>query len=95
MSFKIDSGADVTVIPYRMYKSIGLTIPLLPTKKVLMGPCNYTLDVKGTFKIDLQHSSVVLWSPLSCSKLGGQGSSLGRTSTHGFKIIEQKGLPLH
>ena len=43
----------------------------------------------------LIRTCVVLWSPLSCSKLGGQGSSLGRTSTHGLKIIEQKGLPLH
>ena len=38
---------------------------------------------------------VVLWSPHWTFKLGGQGSSLGRTSTQGLKIIEGKGLPLH
>ena len=38
--------------------------------------------------------TVMLWSPLLTSKLGGQGSTPGRTSTQGLKIIEEKGLPL-
>ena len=38
---------------------------------------------------------VVLWPPLLTSKPGGQDSSPGRTSTHGLKIIEEEGLPLH
>ena len=38
---------------------------------------------------------VVLWSSFLSFKLGGQGSSLGRTSTKGLnKIFEEKGLPL-
>ena len=55
VSFKIDSGADVSVIPYTIYKSIHPPIPLLPTRKLLRGPCNHKLDVKSTFKIELQH----------------------------------------
>ena len=37
---------------------------------------------------------MVLWSPLLSFKLGCQGSSLGRTSTQGLNIIEEKGLPV-
>ena len=57
VSFKIDSGADVTVIPYKVYQTMRQPIPLLQTKKLLMGPCNHKLLVKGTFKMQLHHNN--------------------------------------
>ena len=57
VSFKIDSGADVSVKPYKIYQSIHQPVPLLSTRKLSRGPCNRKLDVKGTFKIQLQHGN--------------------------------------
>ena len=57
VSFKIDSGADVSVKPYKSYQSIHQPVPLLSTRKLSRGPCNRKLDVKGTFKIRLQHGN--------------------------------------
>ena len=38
---------------------------------------------------------VVLWLSRLPFKLGAPGSILGRISTQGLKIIEEKELPLH
>ena len=40
MTFKIYSGADVTVVPYKFFQSIRPPIPLLQTRMILRGPCN-------------------------------------------------------
>ena len=44
VNFKLDSGADVTVVPYNTFLSIDLKIQLKPTDKVLLGPCNYRMN---------------------------------------------------
>ena len=39
ISFKLDSGAGVSILPARVYQT--LDVKLEPTNKVLLGPCNY------------------------------------------------------
>ena len=53
--FKIDSGADVTVIPLTVYQRSNLQPTLKSTSKVLMGPCNYKMNCIGTFTTQLRH----------------------------------------
>ena len=62
IKFKIDSGADVSVLPYDVYNKLKkqTELGLEPTNKVLLGPCNYKLNCIGKFKAKLStnHKSV-------------------------------------
>ena len=44
VNFKLDSGADVFVLPASIYDSLKPSVKLEPTNKVLLGPCNYKLN---------------------------------------------------
>ena len=55
-SFKIDSGADVTVMPLTVYQQNKINPPLKSTTKILMGPCHYKMDCIGTFTAELRHA---------------------------------------
>ena len=48
LKFKIDTGADVSVIPHKVFKSIP-GARLKPAKKILSGPGHKILPVKGQF----------------------------------------------
>ena len=62
IKFKIDSGADVSVLPYDVYNKLKkqTELELEPTNKGLSGPCNYKLNCIGKFKAKLStnHKSV-------------------------------------
>ena len=47
VQFKLDTGADVTVVPEDVYKK--LKVKLQSTSKVLTGPSQQNLDVLGSF----------------------------------------------
>ena len=53
IKFKLDSGADVTVIPENTYKSLQAKEQLEPTNKVLLGPCNYKMKCLGKYTTKL------------------------------------------
>ena len=53
--FKLDTGADVTVVPVSLYESLGRP-KLTKTDKPLQGPGNKTLSVKGFFTENLSHN---------------------------------------
>lgn len=57
LGFKIDTGADVSVITEKKYKSLKPNQSLKPTKKVLMGPCKYQMTCLGVVKSDVYASS--------------------------------------
>ena len=57
VKFKIDTGADVTVISDTTYKALAKKTPLKPAKKSLTGPSSQPLDVCGLFTGTLQHRS--------------------------------------
>ncbi|KAJ8375424.1 hypothetical protein SKAU_G00060040 [Synaphobranchus kaupii] len=46
IQFKIDTGADITIIPESLYHQLS-TGPLLHTAKVLQGPSQTPLNVRG------------------------------------------------
>jgi hypothetical protein len=52
ISFKLDTGADATVIPWSTYQK-HLTQPLQPSDKRLFGPNRAPLDIAGTFRATL------------------------------------------
>ena len=53
VDFRLDSGADVTVVPYNTFLNLDLQTQLQPTDKVLLGPCNYKMNCKGKFTVTL------------------------------------------
>lgn len=55
--FKIDTGADVTVITENTYKSLKPQPRLRYTNKVLMGPCKYQMKCLGVLILDVHASS--------------------------------------
>ena len=57
MKFKIDTGAGVSVIPHEVFKSIP-GAHLKPAKKILSGPGNKVLPVKGQFVATLRHGDI-------------------------------------
>jgi hypothetical protein len=51
--FKIDTGADVTVLPEKM---VPKSVVLQPAKKKLYGPSKTQITVVGKFALTLQHN---------------------------------------
>ena len=54
--FCIDTGADVTAIPERVWKDIGKP-PLLPSNRNLKCPDTHSLSVKGMLKAKLENQT--------------------------------------
>ena len=54
VSFKLDTGAEVTAISEETFRELGHVKLELPNK-VLYGPARQTLDVLGQFSITIQH----------------------------------------
>ena len=54
LDFKVDTGADVTVIPPSLYHNMKQKSPLTRSTKRLMGPCRHKLNCLGTFTAKLQ-----------------------------------------
>ena len=54
MEFKLDNGADVTVVPVNTYTSLENKVKLVPSNKVLLGPCRYKMDCVGKLSAHLK-----------------------------------------
>lgn len=52
--FKVDTGADVSVIPSGLYRSLKPDPSLSRTTRPLMGPCKQKLSCLGTFMAELR-----------------------------------------
>ena len=53
LTFKIDCGADVTVISEMDYRNVASNSPLLKPDKVLLGANSQPLNVIGVLKCEL------------------------------------------
>ena len=86
--FKIDSGADVTVIPLTVYQRSNLQPTLKSTSKVLMGPCNYKMNCIGTFTTQLRHEDKTTTEEIFIVK-GLERSLLGRQAAHSLNLLNR------
>ena len=86
--FKIDSGADVTVIPLTVYQRSNLQPTLKSTSKVLIGPCNYKMNCIGTFTTQLRHEDKTTTEEIFVVK-GLERSLLGRQAAHSLNLLNR------
>ena len=84
--FKIDSGADVTVIPLTVYQQSNLQSTLKLTSKVLMGPCNYKINC--IFTTQLRHKDKTTTEEIFVVK-GLERSLLGRQAAHNLNLLNR------
>ena len=57
VTFKPDCGADVMVLPSKIYNEMADRPLLIKTSKKLYGPCRYELKCKGQFEALLKHEN--------------------------------------
>ena len=57
ISFKVDSGADVTVMPAYIYKSMKQRPMLQPTRAIVQD-FSGKIDVHAVFEVNVQHIHV-------------------------------------
>ena len=85
IKFRVDSGADVTVISKPMYDSAFSHIPLRPAGRVLRGPDNKPLHCLGCFPATITRSGLSLKEDIYVLI---QGSSLlSRDASRNLKVI--------
>ena len=86
--FKVDTGADVTVVPPNLYYSLKPTRVLNKASRLLMGPCKQKLSCPGTFIADLQVKDII-----SKKRVYGiedlERPLLGREPTQYLKLISR------
>ncbi|XP_048759371.2 uncharacterized protein K02A2.6-like [Ostrea edulis] len=87
VKFKIDTGADVTVIPESEYKQIK-GIKLLHVNRSLHGPGNTKLNVLGKFLCELESKSVFSVQEIYVVR-GLSQALLGRPAIIALHIIEK------
>ena len=85
MTFRIDTGADVTVIPDRCFRN---TDCLEKTDKRLYGPGGSELEVKGVFKATVESKSVKCSQDLYVVK-GLRKPLLGRPAIEALGILKR------
>ena len=60
MGIKLDSGADVTVLSEKLYESEFHMWPILPTNKVLIGPCKTKIRCVGKMNATIKTKSGIV-----------------------------------
>ena len=86
MTFKLDCGADVTVLPSKILTKITNRLVLLKMLKKLYGPCQYKLKYKEESEASLKYEN------RSCEETIHVFDDLdlpllGRTACHKLGII--------
>ena len=87
IEFKIDTGADVTVIPERNHDTTR-DGPLAPPGRSLSGPSQQTLDVLGQFSGRLKRNNTEVKQDIFVI-CGLQKVLLGRPAIESLKIVSQ------
>ena len=85
VKFKVDTGADVTVIPPNIYHSLVPKPSLSKCDKTLMGPCKHKLCCLGSFTAKLCVDDKVVSSSCGCVFLRTRRSS---TSAPTRQVLE-------
>ncbi|CAL8134117.1 unnamed protein product [Orchesella dallaii] len=86
--FKLDTGADVTVLPFALYQRYFRRHSLKPPSVQLMGPSNGSLSTVGTFEVKLQHNNQELIETIYVEK-GLQRPLLGLRACEELKLVQR------
>lgn len=84
--FKLDSGADVTVIPTSTHHDPKPQENLKPSSKILLGPCNYKMDCIGKFTAKFSTHNMMVKEDIYVVK-GLERPLLGREATEEINLI--------
>ena len=93
LDFKIDSGADVTIIPEILYKE-KVHGPLMPPDKILFGPGEIRLPVLGKIRTKLSTAKSQTYQDIYVLKGKGQ-ALLGRPAIEALRILAKVDLAKH
>ena len=85
--FKIDTGADVTVIPESVYKKLKPTPTLIRSSKSLFGPVHTTLPVLGCFMGVIKRGEESSSQEIFAVN-GARLALLGRPAIETLKIVQ-------
>ena len=86
--FKIDIGANVFVIPERIYKTIQPLPSLAESSKTLYGPAETTLPVRGYFMGTIQRGDKTAQQEIIVVT-GTHQTLLGRPAVEALNVVER------
>ena len=87
MSIKLDSGADVTVLSEKLYQSEFHMWPILPTNKVLIGPCKTKIPCAGKMNATIKTKSGIVTEVFIVPNL--EKPLLSRKAVVALKLIQK------
>ena len=88
MEFQIDTGAEVTVISERDFKRLG-EVTLLPSQRILRGPNQTSLSVKGQFSGKLRVGKRATEQTIYV--VGLHKSLLGKPAIQALQLLKRTG----
>ncbi len=90
LKFKLDSGADVSVVPHSLFERLAEkeSLKLVPMNKILLGPCNYKIKCSGKLMGKLSANSHSLQEEFYVVK-GLHTPLLGRMAGSKLNLIKK------
>lgn len=88
VGFKIDTVADVTVIPESIYNSLRPSPTLATSSKTLFGPACTTLPTHGCFKGEIKHGEKATEQEIFIVT-GARQALLGRPAIESLNLVEK------
>ena len=90
VQFKLDSGADVSVIPFSLFQKFDQNTcqHLERSSKTLLGPCNYRITCKGKFKAKLSIGDKNIYEDLYVVE-GLERPLLSRHASSSLNLIQK------
>ena len=85
VTFKLDSGADVTLLPPSTYSKLTYKPLLSKTQKKLYGPCRYDLRCRGEFQAMLKYGPKTWKTTIALDDLNGP--LLGRIACQKLGVV--------
>ena len=86
--FKIDTGADVTIIPDKIYEALRPTPTLVKSSKTLFGPAYTSLPVRGCFVGKIQKGGKTTEQEIFVVN-GARNALLGRPAIETLAIVQK------
>ena len=88
VSFKIDTGGDVTIIPESIYNSLNPSPTLIKSSKTLFGPADTALPTHGYFMGKITHGEKATDQEIFVVT-GARQALLGRPAIESLQLVEK------